>query len=75
MFGLWATLWHSFKARYYAPPPIIGCADMPRGAVVPRLPLRDGATRIHEWDCPSKTMNVKLSRCFFRNARKNIRTQ
>ena len=30
---------HSFKARYYALPPIIGCADMPRGAAMPRLPL------------------------------------
>ena len=29
----------SFNARYYALPPIIGCADMPRGAAIPRLPL------------------------------------
>ena len=41
MFRLWATLLHSFKARYYALPPIIGCADMPRGAAMPRLPLHN----------------------------------
>ena len=27
-----------FKVRYHALPRIIGCADMPRGAAMPRLP-------------------------------------
>ena len=28
----------SFKATYYALPPKIGCADMPRGAAMPDFP-------------------------------------
>ena len=31
-----------FKARYHALSRIIGCADMPRGAAMPRLPLNGG---------------------------------
>ena len=42
MFGLWAALWHSFKARCYALPPIIGCADRPKGAAVPDFPYFSG---------------------------------
>ena len=29
-----------FQGRYYALSPIIGCADMPRGAAMSLLPLR-----------------------------------
>ena len=38
MFGLWATFGHSLKAIYYALPPIIGCADMPRYMAMPPFP-------------------------------------
>ena len=37
-----ADVWvrsHRLKTRYYALPPIIGCADMPRGAAMHLLPL------------------------------------
>ena len=44
-FVLWVTLWHSFKARYYALPRIIGCADMPRRADMSLLPLHHGRRR------------------------------
>ena len=43
-FGLWATLLHSFKARYYALPRIIECADMHRRPDMPLLPLRKPAS-------------------------------
>ena len=39
MFRLEATTWHRFKDRYYALPPITWCADMPRRADMPLLPL------------------------------------